>query len=905
MKKIIFYLFFSVLISVQTNAQNLLKADGKIITNELGDTVLLRGMGLGGWMVQEGYMLQTAGFANPQHEIRATIEALIGTTATDSFYNAWLANHFREADVDSLKAWGFNSVRLPMHYNLFTLPIEDEPVPGQQTWLTKGFELTDSVISWCSARQMYVILDLHAAPGGQGYDAGISDYDETKPSLWESPENRKKMASLWKRLAERYKNEQWVAGYDLLNEPNWDLPGGIALRDLYWDVTDSIRSVDTTHMIIIEGNWFANDFTGLTPPWDDNMVYSPHKYWSINDQASIQGWLDMRDQYNIPLYLGETGENSNVWFRDAVRLYEDNNMGWAWWPLKKVESVAGPMSVKKTPEYQALLDYWSNGGTQPSAAFATATLMQLTEDLKAENTRYQKDVIDAMFRQVYSDETVPFADNNIPGIIYAADYDMGRIGIAYQDDDYANYSVSTGNYTPWNNGWAYRNDGVDVEPTDDTINSNGYIVGFINEGEWMDYTINVAADAVYDIKVRVASGGGPGNLRFIVDGADITPSITVQNTGGWNTWQTITIPNVILNTTDSKLRMYTEKAGFNIGSYEFVQMSASAAVPAEFLSAITLDENTVKLTLNKKIDATSLPAVPADFTIFADGNSIPITDVVVDANNTRVVYFTVNFTMLYGQELEISYNGNQVLATDGTQLSNFTLEDIQNTLPAIHTIPGKIEAEAFFIQDGIQLENTSDAGGGQNIGYLDIGDYLDYQVEVTNSGVYKVDYRIASEQVGGVALQMIDASGNATVLHITSFAATGGWQTWATESENVFLPAGEYVLRVQITQAPFNMNWMDFSLITNTGTPQQIENISIFPNPSTGNINVNAQVRQMQDVQIEIYNLLGQPIYNQSINKVAQLQETIDISGFPNGYYLLIVRLEDGSFHSEQILKTN
>ena len=323
----------------------------------------------------------------------------------------------------------------------------------------------------------------------------------------------------------------------------------------------------------------------------------------LNDQASIQWVLNLRNQYNVPLYLGETGENSNVWFRDAVRLYEDNNMGWAWWPLKKVESVAGPMSVTKTPEYQALLDYWSNGGTQPSAAFATATLMQLTEDLKAENTRYQKDVIDAMFRQVYSDETVPFADNNIPGIIYAADYDMGRIGIAYQDDDYANYSVSTGNYTPWNNGWAYRNDGVDVEPTDDTINSNGYIVGFINEGEWMDYTINVAADAVYDIKVRVASGGGPGNLRFIVDGADITPSITVQNTGGWNTWQTITIPNVILNTTDSKLRMYTEKAGFNIGSYEFVQMSASAAVPAEFLSAITLDENTVKLTLNKKIDA--------------------------------------------------------------------------------------------------------------------------------------------------------------------------------------------------------------------------------------------------------------------------------------------------------------
>ena len=154
----------------ETQAQGILKTQGKIIVDTNGDTVLLRGMGLGGWMVQEGYMLQTSSFANPQHEIRAIIEQLIGTADTDLFYDAWLANHVRKADIDSLKAWGFNSVRLPMHYNLYTLPIEDEPVAGQHTWLTKGFELTDSLISWCKQNQMYVILDLHAAPGGQGYD---------------------------------------------------------------------------------------------------------------------------------------------------------------------------------------------------------------------------------------------------------------------------------------------------------------------------------------------------------------------------------------------------------------------------------------------------------------------------------------------------------------------------------------------------------------------------------------------------------------------------------------------------------------------------------------------------------------------------------------------------------------
>ncbi|MEY2925215.1 MAG: hypothetical protein RLZZ337_1765, partial [Bacteroidota bacterium] len=319
-------------LTYQANAQHLLTTKGKAIINQNQDTILLRGMGLGGWMVQEGYMLQTAGFASPQHQIKAAIQNLIGKANTDTFYEAWLSNHVRKNDIDSLKSWGFNSVRLPMHYNLFTLPIEDEPVAGENTWSTKGFELTDSLISWCAQNQMYVVLDLHAAPGGQGKDAAISDYDDTKPSLWESKANRDKTVALWHKLAARYANEQWIAGYDLLNEVNWDLPGGIALKNLYKEITDSIRTVDTNHILFIEGNWFANDFTGLTPPWDDKIVYSPHKYWSKNDVATMQWVIDIRNTYNVPLYLGESGENSNVWFRDAIRLLEDLDIGWAWWP---------------------------------------------------------------------------------------------------------------------------------------------------------------------------------------------------------------------------------------------------------------------------------------------------------------------------------------------------------------------------------------------------------------------------------------------------------------------------------------------------------------------------------------------------------------------------------------------
>ena len=299
---------------VQSNGQHLLQTDGKAIVNQNQDTIIFRGMGLGGWMVQEGYMMQTAAFASPQHKIRDTIEALIGTANTDMFYDKWLENHVRKIDIDSMKSWGFNMIRLPMHYNLYTLPIEDEPISGQNTWLNKGFEMTDSLLSWCEQNEMYLILDLHAAPGGQGYDQAISDYDPTKPSLWESSANRSKAASLWKKLAERYKDEQWIGGYDLLNEPNWNLPGGQLLRAFYDMVTDSIRSVDTNHIIYIEGNWFANTFTGLTPPWDSNLVYSPHKYWSpVFNVSDIQYGLDLRDNFNVPNWFGETGENSNAW----------------------------------------------------------------------------------------------------------------------------------------------------------------------------------------------------------------------------------------------------------------------------------------------------------------------------------------------------------------------------------------------------------------------------------------------------------------------------------------------------------------------------------------------------------------------------------------------------------------
>jgi len=565
-KKLISFLFVLLTLSCLT-AKGFLKTSGKNIVAD-NENVLLRGIGLGGWMLQEGYMMQTSSFASTQHELKSKISELIGQDGMELFYETWLANHCTKADIDSLASWGFNSVRLPMHYNLYTLPIEEEPVAGDNTWLNKGFELTDSLLSWCASNEMYLILDLHAAPGGQGKDKAISDYDDTKPSLWESALNRFKTVALWRKLARRYANEPWIGGYDLINETNWELPGNSLLRELYREITYSIREVDTTHIIFIEGNWFANDFTGLTPPWDDNMVYSFHKYWSYNKQADIQWMLDIRDRYDVPIWCGESGENSNKWFTDAIKLFEEFNIGWAWWPLKKVESISGPLSIIKTDNYQKLLDYWEGRAAKPSVEFATSALIELAENTRIENCEYHRDVIDAMIRQVQEDSTIPYVNLTIPGVIPAVHYDLGTQGEAYYDNDVADYHVSTGTWTGWNYGWAYRNDGVDIEKCDDSEGAP-YNLGFIQSDEWIKYTIKVTKTDSYKVTMRVASENNDGALKLQLYDNDISKSLNVPNTYGWQKWLTLDACKVYIPKGTHSLKLWFINGGFNINQIKF------------------------------------------------------------------------------------------------------------------------------------------------------------------------------------------------------------------------------------------------------------------------------------------------------------------------------------------------
>lgn len=573
----LFVLFMFV--TTTSSSQGFLHRDGQKIVDGKGNNVLLRGLGIGGLMVQEGYMLKTADFAGPQYQIKQKITELIGEKNTKEFYDAYKKNGLTKRDVDSLAAWGFNSIRLPMHYNLYTLPIEMEPVKGENTWLEEGFKMTDDLLNWCTANKMYLILDLHAAPGGQGMDANISDYDTSKPSLWQSTANQDKMVAFWKKIAERYKDNTWIGGYDIINEPNWNFSGtnqngcdetkNEPLRALQMRITKAIREVDTNHLVIIEGNCWGNNYKGMFPLWDENIALSFHKYWSNNDTATIQDIMNLRKEHNVPIWLGESGENSNVWFQEVLKLVESNNIGWAFWPMKKIENIAGVTSVKEPKGYAKLLKYWKEGKDKPSVEEAKATLMQLAENYKIENVIIKHDVIDAMFRQVKSIETSPYKMHAVPGKIFATDYDFGPINQAYSDRDYQNLWVSTTKRTEWNSGNQMRNDGVDIQKCNDKV-SNGYNVSFIEDGEWLQYTIDTDGPKTFNVSIRYSNIKANGKV-YLVDenGNKLSKSIILPASGGNSKWATLPLGTVSLKSGENKIRIYFEKGNFNLNYIEF------------------------------------------------------------------------------------------------------------------------------------------------------------------------------------------------------------------------------------------------------------------------------------------------------------------------------------------------
>ena len=501
------FMFVLTCFSIKTSAQSFLRTQGQDIINKKGEKVFLRGVGLGNWMLPEGYMWKFGQYGDRPRKIEKIISDHIGQEKADLFWKEFRKNYITEADIKKIAGLGYNSVRPALNSRLF---ISETP---PHKFINEGFELLDNLIKWCKKYNLYVIIDMHGAPGGQT-GQNIDDSPNDEPELFMDPKNQDLLEKLWVQIAKRYKNEPIVAAYDLLNEPLPENTGAAEkyknqLIPLYERLIKAIRKVDKKHMFTLEGyNW-----SEFTRPLDNNMFFQFHYYcWdnpiNLND---ISYFLDKRNQLNTPVWVGETGEKDNTIYFATAQYFEKNNVGWSFWPWKKMDTSNTPYSINMTEGWESVRTY-SQKGEGPIAADAQRIFDELIENIKLENCVFHSDVVNAMLRK-------------LPLRLEAENY--GHDG--YQKSYYVK---DTQAMSP-----VYRKkEPVRIESINGRRPGQGQGQGQaqaqgqaikLNEGEWTSYKVNSDESVSYNISLRVS---GAGSVCLYVNGEKLYADVTET---GW------------------------------------------------------------------------------------------------------------------------------------------------------------------------------------------------------------------------------------------------------------------------------------------------------------------------------------------------------------------------------------
>jgi endoglucanase len=367
----------------------------KDLITPAGEKLLLRGINLGNWLEPEGYMFLFEGGPQSPREIEAFFNELIGPAAAKAFWTEYRRNYITKADIDFIHNSGLNSVRIPLHYKFFL--DSDE-----------GFTLLDPVIGWCREAKLWVVLDLHCAPGGQTGTNIDDSWDY--PWLYESVPEQQATVEVWKRIAQHYRDEPVVLGYDLLNEPDPQFPGAPnylpRLASIYRQIIAGIREFDPNHIIILGGARWDTDFSIFDSRFDKKVMYTFHTYWTPPKQETIQPYVNFRDDNDVPLWLGESGENTDQWIQQFVQVLENNHVGWCLWPYKKMEKPSCMASIPKPAHWDEILAFLKvPGGTgyaagrvaaRPSLEHSSQALQGLLENIRFENCRVNAGYIQAL-----------------------------------------------------------------------------------------------------------------------------------------------------------------------------------------------------------------------------------------------------------------------------------------------------------------------------------------------------------------------------------------------------------------------------------------------------------------------------------------------------------------------------
>lgn len=397
----IFALLACMLGSFSSYASDFVTIDGKDLRTPDGKKLEIRGTNLGNWLNPEGYMFNFK-HAESAHFINEMFCQLVGPDAAAEFWKLYKDNYVTREDIAFIKKTGANTIRLPFHYKLFT----DEDYLGL-TANQDGFARVDSVVNWCRENGLYLILDMHDAPGGQT-GANIDD-SYGYPWLFDSEKSQQQFCEIWKRIAERYCNEPVILGYELLNEP---IPHYFPnkeelkakLEPLYIRCTKVIREVDNNHIILLGGAEWNNSFEFFKDfDFDDKIMYTCHRYGGEPTAKYIDTFINFRDKTGKPMYMGETGHNTIEWQQAFTKVMKENNIGYTYWPYKKLEKETC-MAIK-APENWDLIVNFANADrstygkireARPDQKLAWKAMMDFIENCKIKNCIPQKEYIESI-----------------------------------------------------------------------------------------------------------------------------------------------------------------------------------------------------------------------------------------------------------------------------------------------------------------------------------------------------------------------------------------------------------------------------------------------------------------------------------------------------------------------------
>ncbi len=378
-----------------------LHTDGRRIVNGDGETVILRGWGLGNWLNPEGFMIGGSPLMDPRMDPRMfalprrfdrgrmmipTVRELCGTAYAKEFEHRWIHEYVSEEDIKLMAELGNNSVRVPFSSRLL---LDEEP--GIH-FNEDTFQMLDQLLDWCEKYRVYAILDMHGAPGGQS-GLACDDGIDNRTHTYEEPESRLRTILLWEHIAERYKDRWIVGGYDFLNEPisGPDMEERIdEVQALYDDIITGIRKYDRNHLLTIEGEVFSGGTRMFEHDFDpecNNWCIHTHFYGFSPERKDLYRYLDASLRHNVPVWIGEGGSDltGNAIYYDIASEFDMGFSVWVWKSAMDEDgNGAGLVKYPLPKNWAPVKAFIAEGGPRPSYEESKKIFDEMLENMKPE-----------------------------------------------------------------------------------------------------------------------------------------------------------------------------------------------------------------------------------------------------------------------------------------------------------------------------------------------------------------------------------------------------------------------------------------------------------------------------------------------------------------------------------------